>query len=183
MKAWACVLAAAVGLSLAGPAAAQLPAAGARSLRLATHGQTQVGLWMMRTERTAVGVEAGLSLSRQSMDGSDESATEWSVSAAPSLKRYGAAAGPFAPYLFAGLPLEFRRYAISSVEHTGLTLGAVAAVGVDWFPASRVALGAHAGLRAQRDSWTLGSDGAAYADGSNSHAGTFASGLSLHLFF
>jgi hypothetical protein len=81
MRAWTGVLAGLVGLSLAAPAAAQLPEPGARSLRLASGGDTQVGVWKMVSGRTALGLEAGVGLGRESRD--DEDRTSWELTAAP----------------------------------------------------------------------------------------------------
>ena len=176
------VLVAAAGLWLAAPAAAQLPAVGARSIRLSPTTNTQVGLWRMLAERTNFGVEAGAALQRQEIGDDGDVATGLNLTMAPSLKRYGAPAGAFATYLFGSLPLGFHRHGFGDHgDRTELVLGARAGAGLDWFPARSVSVGAHAGIEAFRASRST--SGTPDSEGSTSRVGTFGSGLSLHLYF
>ncbi|HEX8272586.1 MAG TPA: hypothetical protein VF615_08025 [Longimicrobiaceae bacterium] len=182
MRAWTVVLAGAVGLSLAGPAAAQLPERGARSLRLSSSGDTQVGVWKMVSGRTALGLEAGVALGRESRD--DEDRTTWGLTAAPSFKRYGAPVGPFAPYLFGSVPLGLERVGQPrGTTRTGWVVGGALAAGLDWFPVPRASVGAHAGVEARRESQSF-DDGFVDEPGARSTVfRTFGTGLSLHIYF
>lgn len=182
MRAWTVVLAGVVGLSLAAPAAAQLPEQGARSLRLSSSGDTQVGAWKMVSARTGLGLEAGVALGRESRD--DEDGTYWGLTAAPSFKRYGAPVGPFAPYLFGSVPLGLERTGHpTGSTRTGWTVGGALAAGLDWFPVPRASVGAHAGVEVLRESQSF-DDGPVSGPGARSTVfGTFGSGLSLHIYF
>lgn len=183
MRAWTSVLAAAVVLWSAAPAAAQLPARGARSLQLSPGGDSRVGVWKMVSERTSVGVDVGVALSREG-SGELEERTSWGLAVAPSLKRYAAPVGPFAPYLFASVPLGVQRQAFGAEGvQRGWSVGGALAAGLDWFPARRVSLGAHAGVLANRDFRSFDGDGGPGDEATYNRFATFGSGLSLHIYF
>ena len=185
MRAWTSVLAAAVILWPAAPAAAQLPERGARSLQLSPGGSSRVGVWKMVSERTNLGVDVGVALGRGGSDDADvEDRTSWSLAVAPSLKRYAEPVGPFAPYLFASVPLGVQRQAFGdSGVQSGWSIGGALAAGLDWFPARGVSLGAHAGLAASHNLFGFDADGGPGVDAESDRFATFGSGLSLHIYF
>lgn len=182
MKAWSSVLAAAAGLWLAAPAAAQLPERGARSLQLSPYGDVQAGMWRMVSERSNLGLDVGVLLARGSDDDSDRSSAALTV--APSLKRYGAPTGRFAPYLFASVPLGVQRHELDGdADQEGWSVGGSLAAGLDWFPVRGASLGAHAGVHASYSSRALGGGGRPEVEDVGTTFGTFGSGLSLHIYF
>lgn len=186
MKAWASVLVAAAGLWLASPAAAQLPERGARSLRLSPNGDTQVGAWKMVSERASLGLDVGVALSRGGVSGDEDGdRTTLGLTVAPSLKRYGAPLGRFAPYLFGSLPLGLQRAGRGDdADQDGWTVGGALAAGLDWFPVRGVSLGAHAGLQASYMSRSFGgAAGQPDVEDATSIFGTFGSGMGLHIYF
>jgi hypothetical protein len=174
----------AAGLALAAPGTAQVPQAGARSFQLSPHGETRVGGWKMVSDRTSLGLAVGLNVGRTGREDEDEE-TRTSVAVAPSLKRYGGAVGPVAPYLFGSLPLSLERSSTDGVDWSRrvLRLGGALGVGVDWFPVRGVSLGSHVGVHARRE-WGRTSFGESPStEDTYSVAGTFNSGLNLHIYF
>ena len=180
------MLAGVVGLSLPATAAAQLPERGARSLQLSPVGDTQVGVWKMVPERANLGVDVAVALTRvgNGGDGGDDLSFV-GFTAAPSLKRYGAPLGRFAPYLFASVPLGLQRGELGGdADQDGWTVGGALAAGLDWLPVRGVSLGAHAGVRASYGSSSFGRPaGQPDVEDATTTFGTFGSGLSLHIYF
>jgi hypothetical protein len=182
MKRWAGVSVLAAGLALASPGTAQVPQAGARSFQLSPYGDTQVGGWKMVSDRTNLGLAVGLEVGRT---GGDVEGSRTSVAVAPSLKRYGDPVGPVAPYLFGSLPLGLERRSAdrADVNERVLRLGGALGVGLDWFPVRGVSLGSHVGVNARRE-WERTSSGeGASSEVTYTVAGTFSSGLNLHIYF
>lgn len=174
---------AAAGLLLAPEASAQMPQRGARSLQLSAVGRNEVGLWRMLSERTNVGLGVGIGLARrETEDSAVGEQTAWNVSLVPSLKRYGATVGRFAPYLFASLPLSLAGQSRDEAEGSGLGIGAAGAVGLDWFPVRNVSVGSHAGLQVNRQS-SEHQSGTIESESTQTVLGTFSSGFTLHIYF
>lgn len=180
VAALACALAAA-------PVHAQEAPAHATSVSLDLGGGTAVGLWRDVSPRVRAGLEVGTDLSRIASDEGEEDYTN--VLVQPAVKIFSAADGDLRPYTL--LALYAQQYGQRQEnadpsfenEYRRRELGARVGVGLEWTPASRVAVGGHVGASAgyldATTQSTLGDDD----DADGWAARTFSSGIVVHLFF
>lgn len=177
----ACALAAA-------PVAAQDAPAHATSVSLGVGGGLTLGVWREASPRVRAGIEAGTRLERTAGDGREDDFTSLAVQ--PAIKVFSGTTGAVRPYTLAALYAQQSRRRSANEEFDAETeyryteAGARLGVGLEWAPASRVAIGGHVGVEGgylsseQRnsspdeertsDGWTLS---------------TVSSGVVVHLFF
>lgn len=170
------------------PAAAQDASAGPTSVSLGIGGGYTVGVWMDASPRLRAGVEVGTSVTRLAGDRVEEDFTN--VFIQPAVKLFSSADGELRPYTLLGLYAQQYGQRTEDTEFPAESewrrreLGARVAVGAEWRPISRVAVGGHAGVSAgwlESVSESSLSEDEQTADGWS--AGTFSSGLVVHLFF
>lgn len=155
-----------------------------RSLAVSVGESSTVGVWFSVSPRVDLGLQIGgqrLELSPEGGD-DDDSVDSWQVSFEPAVKLFATADGAFLPYTYLG---AFARYAEGSQdgEFEDITAiereyGAAVGLGLDWFPARRISVGAHAGLEGgllNVDVPGLGVDGTFFR--------TFTSGVRVQLYF
>jgi hypothetical protein len=186
----AAALALAAGLAAAPQALAQEGAGesalrpGASSITLGIAPDPSVGFWTMPSGRTALGLVGSLQGNRTSLGGGEVEQTMLVLS--PQLKRYRSTRGAILPYLhgsvFASLADFESRNPSGSGEGRIRALGASAAVGLDWFPARRAALGGHAGLGLSRTLSEAGPDGAARFETTTWLLQTFTAAIQVQLY-
>lgn len=169
------------------PAAAQ-DAERATSVSLGLGGGPSIGLWRDVSPRVRAGVEVGTNLSRLQGDDGEDDFTN--VTVQPSVKIFSAGEGDVRPYTLVGLYASQYGQRQESTTGAGFEsefrrreVGARLALGLEWTPLRRVAVGGHVGvgagyLESTRES-TIGDDSAADGWAFN----TFGSGIVLHLFF
>lgn len=186
----AAALALAAGLAAAPRARAQEAAGdnalrpGATSITVGIDPNASVGFWTMPSGRTALGVVGSVQGFRTSLGGSETQQTQLVLS--PQLKRYRSTHGAILPYLhgsvFASLADFESRNPSGSGEGRLRAVGASAAVGLDWFPARRVALGGHAGLGLSRTRSEAGQEGAADFETTTWLLQTFTAAIQVQLY-
>lgn len=181
MRAWAGVAVLAAGLSMATGAAAQLPQPGARSLRVSAGGSNSIGVWRMRSERTNLGLNLGLSAGRRAYGETGE--TYQGLSLEPAVKRYSSPTRSFAPFVYGSVlgSYEHRR-AQNLTQHT-FGVGGQGAVGMDWFPVRNVSVGGQVGVQATYSRTHADPDSGHFPGYSTLFAQSLNSGLVLHLYF
>jgi hypothetical protein len=148
MKNGILILAGALLLAPAAPLAGQTmpshPASerGQHSLLVSTNGSSQIGYWVRKSDRTDIGLEVG------GFGDFGRGQRQLGVTATPALKHYLSATGPFTPYTYVGIPLSYQRASsdLSGAATHQYGVGGVFGLGLDWFPWSRLSLGAHAAL-------------------------------------
>lgn len=190
MKTTAATLALALSLAAASTARAQDAAAGPErgrtSISVTAQSSPVVGIWTRLSDRTDVGLNVGLAYARFGIEDDDQS--ERLVRVEPALKRYLGARDGFAPYarvaLFGELGEEEQEEEGTTFTVEQRSFGGSAAFGVDWFPARRISIGGHVGLSAGvQDFSASASEFDAEVEGDGLFAGTFSSGLVVHLYF
>ena len=183
----ACVLAAAP--ALAQDDAAPAPA-GATAVSLEVGSGYVVGVWRQLSSRTRAGIEAGAILSRTAGDGREQDLVHFTV--APTVKLFSAADGALRPYTLVGAYVEGYGQHLDSdesvAEYSSLNTeaGVRAGVGMEWMPVRRLAVGGHVGVRGGYVRNTTGNQAGDDSDERTAtgwSASTFASGISLTLFF
>jgi hypothetical protein len=177
----ACALAAA-------PAAAQESPAGPTSLSLGVGGGYFVGLWTDASPRLRAGVEVGTQVSRLAGDEREDDYTN--VFIQPAVKLFAGGEGDVRPYTLLGVyALQYsQRFENpelgAEASQRRRELGARVGVGVEWRPLRRVAVGGHAGVSGgYQASRYESSDPEIDQEADGWSAGTFSSGLVVHLFF
>lgn len=148
---------------------------GGRSIVLEASGSPRIGYWTRRSTRTDLGLDVML----QGLLG--DSQTDLSIGVTPAMKRYLSSPGPLAPYIYAGVPLNYHRFERDNVgvpddTSDAFGVGGIAGFGLDWYPIPQLSLGGHAGLRAGY--LNRGDDA-----GSSIQLGTLSSGVRMHLYF
>ena len=148
---------------------------GRRSIVLEASRSPRIGYWTRKSERTDLGLDVML----QGILG--DSRTDLNIGVTPAVKRYLASPGPLAPYIYVGVPLDYRRSERDNVGAPDDTVdsfgvGGIAGFGLDWHPITQVSLGGHIGLRASY--FDPGDDG-----DSSIQLGTLSSGVRVHLSF
>lgn len=187
VSALACVLAA--------PAAAQDPSTGTDvadeaprriSVSLGVGGGTVVGLWRDLSSRARIGVDAGAVTVRRDGDQVDDEFTSLVIhpavhllSGAGAVRPY-TAFGPYAQYArqSAGTDVEGNTIRVARRE-----VGARAGAGLQWRPVNRVAVRGHVGVSAGYLSDRTEGSSLDRFDSEGWTAGTFSSGIELHLYF
>lgn len=140
---------------------------------------TTIGVGIRTGDRTDLVLQAGGSVS-------DESGTTLhSVSLRPALVRYwGSTESSVAPYLLLGLKAEWSELDLGGSPRSDRRIGAVAGIGMEWFPTQRVSLGGNIGVEAL----SVRTEGPVLLPGSDPvstgyRIGTVSSGIRLRLFF
>jgi len=172
----------------ASPAAAQQtsPAAfepGRRAIEVEVpeSGGSSVALWWVRSPERQLGLRTSFSVTTRRFEGADRH-TGWSFAVGPAIKRHLAIAGPVVPHwrghAMVGASGASGANAPRSVFITGL-----GGLGVDWFPADRLAIGAHVGLSAEFDRISQTPPAGERIRQDRFTVGTATSSLSMKLYF
>lgn len=139
------------------------------------------GLRKMISERTNLGIDVTLDLDRREFEdeaiGTD-AATDWSIAVSPDLRLYRDARGPVVPFLEIDALLG---YAEESDVRSGITVGAGAGIGVEWFPLDGMSISGSTGVSARFSHDE--SDTASPASRDQFLVTAFRSQLTLNLYF
>lgn len=191
LAALACALSAAPALAQqAQDTTTQDELAGRTSISFGLNGGGEIGLWRQLSPRTRLGIEVGTGILRSQDDDNDQRTDNISIQ--PSVMLFGGVPGTVRPYTIVGMHLQ--QYSQRSeqedpeirAESRIRSAGVRAGAGLEWRPASRVAIGGHVGLAASFSRQTLEYESPTTADEDSADSwtfGTFSSGVSLHLFF
>lgn len=155
-----------------------------RSIELNLGGGPSIGIWKRNDSDRSLGIIVGGTLSSQG-NGDNTSRTS-NFEIGPAIKIHKGGTATFQPYTFASISGGVTHYDIPTGDsRSGVTLGQVGAslaVGMDWFPVSRVSVGGRAGVRGGYQTGALNDD----VNGDDLEAffvGTFTSGILVNLFF
>ena len=191
MKRWTGLMAVAAAAVVATGAAAQETSAGergSRSISVDVGEQSSVGLWFRMSDRADLGLQLGATRVNLSDDDDTVEQTGTQFEVGPAVKLYTAPQGAFQPYTFLG---AFFRYAESETSFEGFgdatsierEFGGRVGVGLDWFPASRISVGAHVGVEGALLNGDIGDEDTGETVGVEGSAfRTFTSGIRVHLY-
>lgn len=160
------------------------------AFELPAGGGGAIGIWKLISDRTNLGLNLSFAVDRRTTDissdggGSSRALTHWDFAAAPALKRYLAARGPVAPYLYGDFSFLYSQTTFDPIDakNWDVDLGAGAAVGADWFPLSRVSIGGYTGVMVR---WRVSEQRHVDVGGRSYDFSldTFTSRLFLHVYF
>jgi hypothetical protein len=116
---------------------------GGHSILVGWGSSGSIGYWRRLSDRTDLGFEVGVSLS------DNDDTYSRALSLRPGIKRYlSSPDADVAPYIFVGLAAQWGRVdSGGAFDLSTRALGALGAVGVDWFPVQRVSIGGHLGIQ------------------------------------
>jgi hypothetical protein len=156
------------------------------SLSFSPGGTSSVGLWRDLSPRMRVGLEVGGSVGHGESD--QNSSDSYNVVVGPSVKLFSGE-GAIRPYTTVGAYLQRNgqetRHKDTETQFTSsqTNLGAEAGLGLEWRPAARVTLGAHAVIQAYHGHYEGEASGEEPSEQEGWNVGTFSSAITLNLFF
>lgn len=193
MRSWIALFAVTATLGITSPAIAQEVRAAerrARSVSVGVNDGVEFGYWNRISRRADVGLNLGFSVETLGDDTGDQKLRTFSLE--PALKLYAAPDGAFLPYGYASVFGSYGRLSATgtgggndgsaTVRNDQREYGASLGLGLDWFPARRISLGAHVGVAGGYRSQELsGPFDDQKQDGV--FLNTLSSGLRVHLYF
>jgi hypothetical protein len=155
------------------------------SISFSPGGTNSIGLWRDLSPRIRVGLEVGGGAGHGESD--QNSSDAYNVVVGPSVKLFSGE-GAVRPYTTVGVYLQryWEEFGNEDAEtHTSsqTNLGAEAGLGLEWRPAARVTLGAHAGIQAYHAHYEAEDSNENSSEQEGWNVGTFSSAITLNLFF
>jgi opacity protein-like surface antigen len=156
------------------------------SLSFSPGGTSAIGLWRDLSPRMRVGLEVGGSVGHGETNQNDTDS--YTVTVGPSVKLFSGD-GAIRPYTTVGVYVQRNEQTFgtgdpASRQTSGRTdLGAEAGLGLEWRPATRVAIGAHAGINAYHGHAEVELSEEDSSEQEGWKVGTFSSAITLNLFF
>jgi opacity protein-like surface antigen len=143
-------------------------------------------VWRDLSPRVRAGVEIGGSVGRGEGDATESRSHNLVIR--PSVMMFSGQ-GALRPYTTVGVFMQ--QYSMEtdqdlpfgSFRNEQTDLGAQAGVGLEWRPASRVAVGGHVGISGYHSSQESGNPEGDLSESDGWTVGTFNSGIAIHLFF
>lgn len=183
------IAAAALTVALTAPSAAGAQEAaganalerGATSVMVGVSPDPTLGFWTMLSGRTALGL-VGTAQRSGSLIGEVEVYRHTQLLLSPQVKRYWSHDGDVLPYLHGGVYASLLEFKDSGDTRNDIdAFGGSLAVGLDWFPVSRISVGGQAGMALNRTGATTRSQDAVSRSTTWSLE-TFTAALQVHFY-